>query len=72
MMADDEDRVRVAINMSREDYEELKELAKNHGVSVTGYLKKAIATERYLKEKTVSGGRVLIEEDGVQKEIVFL
>lgn len=65
------ERVRVAMHMLREDYEELKRAAQEDGETVSGYLRKALATERYLKEKTRSGGKVLIEEDGVQREVVF-
>lgn len=65
------ERVRVAINMLREDFEELKRLAQEDGETVSGYLRKALATERYLKDRTKSGGRILVEEDGVQREIVF-
>lgn len=68
---DEKDRVRVAINMLRDDFEDLKRLARDEGETVSGYLRKAIATERYLKTRTKSGGRILIEEDGVQREVVF-
>jgi hypothetical protein len=67
----EKDRVRVAINMLRSDYEELKELADAEQETVSGYLRKALATERYLKERAQAGGKVLIEEDGVIREIVF-
>jgi hypothetical protein len=65
------ERVRVALNMLKEDYDELKALAEADGETVSGYLRKALATERYIKERTKSGGRVLVEEDGVQREVVF-
>jgi hypothetical protein len=69
--ADEKARVRVAINMLRDDFEELKKLAEEDGETVSGYLRKALATERYLKTRTKGGGRILVEEDGVQREIVF-
>jgi hypothetical protein len=65
------ERVRVAINMLRGDFEELKRLAQEDGETVSGYLRKALATEQYLKNRTKNGGRILVEEDGVQREIVF-
>ncbi|HEY0869601.1 MAG TPA: hypothetical protein VGD55_04330 [Acidothermaceae bacterium] len=68
----DKDRVRVALNMLRDEFEELKSLAEANGDTVSGYLRKALATERYIKARTSAGGRVLVEEDGVQREIVFL
>jgi hypothetical protein len=57
--------------MLKDEYEELKKLADEDGETVSGYLRKALATERFLKSRTDSGGRVLVEEDGVQREIVF-
>ena len=68
---DEKARVRVAINMFRDDFEDLKKLAEEDGETVSGYLRKALATERFLKSRTKSGGRILVEEDGVQREIVF-
>jgi hypothetical protein len=68
---DETARVRVAISMLRNDFEELKRLADAEGETVSGYLRKALATERYLKARTENGGRILVEEDGVQQEIVF-
>jgi len=68
---DEKERVRVAINLLKDDFEELKRLAGEDGETVSGYLRKALATERYLTTRTKSGGRILIEEDGVQREIVF-
>jgi len=65
------ERVRVAINMLKEDFEELKRLAAADGDTISGYLKKALATEIYIKEKTNNGGKVLIEEDGLQREVIF-
>lgn len=71
-MSDQEkERVRVAISMLRDDYEELKRLAEADDETVSGYLRKALATERYIKERAQSGGKIIVEEDGVQREVVF-
>lgn len=65
------ERVRVALTMLKQEYDELRQLAEEEGQTVSGYLRKALATERFLRDRTESGGKVLIEEDGVQREIVF-
>lgn len=71
-MSDQErDRVRVAISMLRDDYEELKKLADADDETVSGYLRKALATERYIKERAQAGGKIIVEEGGVQREVVF-
>jgi hypothetical protein len=67
----DKQRVRVAISLLRDDYDELRRLAQDDGETVASYLRKALATERYLKSRTKSGGRIFVEEDGVQREVVF-
>lgn len=68
---EEKERVRVALNLLKSEFDELKQLAQDDGETVSGYLRKALATERYLKERAKSGGRVLIEENGQQREIVF-
>lgn len=68
---DETERVRVAINMVKDDFDELKRVAQEDGETISGYLRKALATEQYIKERTKNGGRLLIEEDGVQREIIF-
>ena len=70
-MSAEKERVRVAINMLQEDFDELKQLASADGETLSGYLRKALATEKYLKQRTKSGGRILVEEDGIQREVVF-
>jgi hypothetical protein len=70
-MSVEKERVRVAISMLQEDLDELKQLANDDGETLSGYLRKALATERYLKQRTKSGGKILVEENGVQREVVF-
>lgn len=65
------ERVRVAISMLKDDYEELKQLADADNETVSGYLRKALATERYIKEQAKAGSKILIEDDGIQREVVF-
>lgn len=71
MAEQERERVRVAISMLRDDYEELKKLAEAEDETVSGYLRKALATERYIKERAHAGGKIIVEEDGVQREVVF-
>lgn len=64
-------RVRVAFTMRRSDYDDLKALAVAEDETVTGYLRRAVATHRYLRERAASGGTILVEENGIQAEVVF-
>jgi hypothetical protein len=70
-VSEERERVRVAVNMLRGDFDELKRLAEEDGETLSGYLRKALATERYIKDQTKKGGRVFIEEDGEMREVVF-
>ena len=57
--------------MSKDDYEDLKRQADADSETISGYLRKALATERYIKDRSNAGGKILIEEDGQQREVVF-
>lgn len=67
----EQEKVRVAISMAKGEYEDLKRLAEEDSETVSGYLRKALATERYIKDRSKTGGKILVEEGGVQREIVF-
>jgi hypothetical protein len=69
--ASEKERVRVAINILRQDFEDLKRLAEEDGETLSAYFRKALATEKYLKDRMKKGGKILVEENGVQQEIVF-
>jgi transcriptional regulator of met regulon len=49
----------------------LEELARTQGVTQVEAIRKAIATEAYLRRVTDQGGKVLIETEDVIKELVF-
>lgn len=62
-------RVRVAFTMRPEDHAELKRLAGDD--TVAGYIRKAVATHRYIADAVERGAKVLVEVDGLQREVVF-
>jgi len=64
-------KVRLNADLSPEVAKALRELAERQGVSLTEALSRAISTERGLDEKRRKGGKVLIEEGGTLKELVF-
>lgn len=60
------------VRLTPEELKALKKLAKSQEITATSALRKAIATEKYLKEQEAKGGKVLIQEkDGTMKEVVF-
>lgn len=72
-MADQaKDRVRLTANISPDVADALKSLADEQGVTITEALRRAISTEKYLKDKVEGGAKVLVEEGGKLKELVFI
>ncbi len=65
------ERVRVGITMTARDHEDIKALAESEGTTVSGLLRRAVTTHRYLKDRQSAGARVLVEQAGVQTEVVF-
>jgi hypothetical protein len=49
----------------------LKQLAAAQGVTLTEALSRAIGTESTLAEKRRNGGKVLVQEGGDLKELIF-
>ena len=64
-------KVRLNADLSPEVAMALKELAQKQGVSLTEALSRAISTEKVLDEKRRKGGKVLIEQGGGLKELLF-
>lgn len=64
-------KVRLNADLSPEVAKALKELAERQGVTLTEALSRAISTERVLVEKRRKGGKVLVEEAGELKELLF-
>ena len=64
-------KVRLNADLSPAVAKALKDLAAAQGVSLTEALSRAIGTESTLAEKRRKGGKVLVEEGGTLKELVF-
>jgi len=76
----EKERVKVNLSILEEDYEMLKETAEDRGLTLSMYLKNAIAVKRYIDEKQKDGAIFMIEEkrrflkvfpEIVQYEIIF-
>ena len=64
-------KVRLNADLSPDVANALKQLAATQGVSLTEALSRAIGTEATLADKRRKGGKVLVEEGGVLKELIF-
>jgi len=64
-------RVTRQIEFSEEAYEALEKLAHERGVSIAEALRDALSHEQWINELRKENARLLIERDGVQRELVL-
>ena len=76
----EKERVKVNLSILKEDYEMLEKTAEDRGLTLSLYLKSALAISRYIKDKQEEGAVFKIEEkqpflkvfsQTVQYEIIF-
>jgi len=58
----DTDVVRLSVNLSRDVALTLRNMAQQQGVTVTEALRRAIGTEKFLRDETSTGSKILIED----------
>ena len=64
---------RLSINISDSTAAKLDEIARADGVTVTEVVRRAILTERFLRDEQKAGREILLEDtEGVQRRVVFL
>lgn len=64
--------VKLSVNLSEDVAGALKDLATHEGISMTEALRRAIGTEKFLRDEISKGHKVLIEDDEKKlKEIVL-
>ncbi|MGH8524911.1 MAG: ribbon-helix-helix protein, CopG family [Gammaproteobacteria bacterium] len=63
---------KVTVNLSDETIEDLREVAKKRGITLTEAIRQAIATEKFVQKEREEGGKVLIEKRGGRvREVEF-
>ena len=65
-------KVRLNADLAPEVALALESLAKTQGVSLSEAVRRAISTESFLQKNRASGGKVLIEDGGKIRELVFM
>jgi predicted GIY-YIG superfamily endonuclease len=63
--------VKLTVNLSDEVASTLKSMADANGVTVTEQLRRAISTEKWLKDVHDEKKKVLLENNGKIQEVVF-
>lgn len=69
-----EKSIRLSVNMNPETADALREIAKNHGVSITEAVRRAIAVASFIEEESRKGNSIQIEDAQTKKvrELVLM
>lgn len=65
-------KVRLNADLAPDVAQALEDLASTQGISLSEAVRRAISTESFLQRKRSAGSKVLLEEDGKLKELVFV
>lgn len=64
--------VKMSVNLPDDAVENLREIAKKNGITLTAALRQAIANEKFLEDELKEGEKLLIESDkGSARQVVF-
>ena len=64
--------VKVSLNLSTDEVNVVKELAKARGTTMTDVFRRAIGNEQFFDNAVKAGGKVLVEDKrGKLKQVVF-
>jgi hypothetical protein len=61
---------RVNVNFSSDAYAMLEDMATSKGTTLSRILRDALALEKYVEDTRREGGRILVERDGIIRELV--
>ncbi|MFM0472304.1 ribbon-helix-helix protein, CopG family [Paraburkholderia strydomiana] len=65
-------KVRLNADLAPDVAQALEDLARTQGISLSEAVRRAISTESFLQRQRSAGSKVLLEEDGKLRELVFL
>lgn len=64
--------VKTSMNLPREELDRLKVMAAEENISMADMVRRALSTERFVRDTVKRGGKVLIEEkDKTLKHVIF-
>ena len=64
-------KVRINVELPPDVAQELVDMAKAKGLTISEAIRRSISTESFLQKKRDAGGKVLLDEGGIIKELVF-
>jgi hypothetical protein len=64
--------VKASFNLTRDELEELREVAASRGITVTQVLREALADRRFLAAQRAENNKILVESpDGEIERVIF-
>jgi hypothetical protein len=69
---DNQDVVRLSVNVSPLVADTIKSIAKRNGISITEAIRRAISVLAYIDSAQSRGASLNIQEDGILKEVHFV
>jgi len=63
---------RLSVNVALDVADAIDVLAKRHGTTVTDVIRRAVSVYKFIDDETVNGGRILVEQDGILREVKLL
>jgi hypothetical protein len=67
------DMVKITVKLPKKSVEDIKELAKLGGITMTQVVQNAIVTESFFADQLKSGKTILVEDGlGIIQQIVFV
>jgi hypothetical protein len=65
--------VKVSVNLPSDSVDWLKDLADRDGITMTEALRRSISTQKFVKETTDKGGKLLVEDPDAKalRQVIF-
>ena len=64
-------KVRLNADLAQDVADALEKLARQQNISLSEAVRRAISTESFLQQQRNAGSKILLEEDGKLRELVF-
>jgi hypothetical protein len=63
---------RLSVNVADDVAEAINTLHEKHGWTISDVIRRAITTYKFIDDEVGDGGKILIERDGVIREVRFV
>ena len=64
-------QTKISMNVDKDQWEDLKQFAKQHNMTMTQFVQNALGTEKFLREKADEGADVQLVQGDETTSVVF-